>query len=626
MEEQPNTEVIADTYKAPYSHSKLKSMVQGFLDSARQNANLSKRDRRYFDGDQISPEMKATLAKRGQPPHPNNKIAPAINGLFGLVDAASSDPEAFPRTPKSQDAADVATKTLRYLAERANWQTTRRKSSENFLIEGTCSAILEFAGDHVTASRIRWEDFIYDPLSSEHDFEDAKFLGLGKLVEATDVEAMFPEAYLALGSPKTGDLASFFDEDNKQKWWSSPKRDRLRVVDLYYEIAGDWHRAIFCDAGMLYAGESVYHDDYGQTFCPITAASFETRPDGDRYGPIRNMVPLQDSVNARSSRLLHLVNHRQMQQTDLYAPAANKDIARREGGKADGVIPFGYSPIQAPDLAQGQMLILQQSMADLDRMAPTPAVLGRSSGAGESGRARQILQQAGGTEIARGFSRFEDFELTIYRKMWWIAKEHLDQPTIIRIADDPKAIEFLTVNEPVMGPVQQPVIDPSTGQPAVDPATGQPMMRAGMGVVEMKNRLAELDLDIILSTTPDTISLQHEISQQIMEYASATKTPISSPEFLLILEMSQLPNKRETIDRIKRLAAEQQQAGGEEQTAAAQMQMQAAQTDIEVKKAKIAKDSAHAAKAGAEAERTDLETQALVGMHLATQPQQPPAY
>jgi len=538
---------------------------------------------------------------------------------LGLLDASATDPEAFPRTPRSQDAADVVTKSLRFLADKADWSKTRKRASENFYIEGTCAVLQEFAGDHVSTSRIRWEDFIFDPLTREHDFEDAKWLGVAKLVDAADVEKMFPEAYAALGSPKTGDMASFFDKDNKEKWWSSPKRDRLRVVDIYIEVVGDWHRAVIIDSGMLYAGPSPYHNDNGETICPITAVSFETRPNGDRYGPIRNMVPLQDGVNARASRLLHAVNSRQTRQTDLYAPAGNAAIARREAAKPDGVIPYGFEALQSPDLAQGQMLILQQNMADLDRMAPTPSVLGRSTSANESGRARQILQAAGNTEISRQSSRFEDFELTVYRKMWLIAREHLDQPMIIQIADDPRAIEFLTVNEPIMGQVQQPVIDPMTGQPAVDPMTGQPMMKAAMGVVDTKNKLAELDMHIILSTVPDTVSLQHETTQMLFEYASATKTPVSSPEFLLMLELTQLPDKRETIERIKRAVAEQQQQGSEQQAEAAQMQMEGAQADIDAKKAKTAKDAAHAAKAGAEAERTDLETQSLVAMHFATQ-------
>ena len=601
---------IAEVYKQPKNHTELKRMVEQYLDLTRENANLCRRDRDYYDGDQLSSNVKAELSKRGQPEIVNNKIAPAINGLFGLIDAAATSPEAWPRNVSSQNAADVCTKTLRFLTDRGDYPKVRKQASENFLIQGTCAAALEFNGKHIDIARIRWEDLIFDPLAREHDFSDSKYMGIAKMIDAADVEAMYPEAYKALGTP-VGDFNDFFDTKAKTRWWSTAKRDRLRVVDLYYEVCGEWHRAIFCDTGDLFAGPSDYHDDYGNSMCPIVAASFESKQNGDRYGVVRHMISLQDETNARRSKLLHHLNHRQTQQTDMYAPVANKEIARREAARADGTIPFGWAVVPSQDMAQGQMTILQQTMSDLDRMAPSAAVLGRSGGASESGRARQVLQQAGNSELARGFSRFQEFETTIYRKLWMIAKEYIDQPTWIRILDDPKAPEFLQLNEPIMGPVAKPALDPSTGQPLIDPMTGQPRVVMAMGVTGMKNRIAELDMDIILSTTPDAVSLQHEIFQQILEYASSTGISPFDPKFIALIEMSTMPDKAGTIERLKRLAGKQDQ-NGEAQAAQMQAAMAQQQGDLQLKAAKTEKDKAHAMKATADAERVTLENHAFV--------------
>ena len=600
----------AEVYKQPRDHTELKRMVEQYLDVTRENAILCRRDRDYFDGDQLSSKVKSDLAKRGQPEIVINKIMPALNGLFGLIDGAATSPEAWPRNVSSQDAADVCTKTLRYLTDRGGYPKVRSQASENFLIQGTCAAVLEFTGKHIDITRIRWEDLIYDPLAREHDFIDSKYMGVAKMIDAADVAAMFPETYDALGSP-TGDFNDFNDENSKSRWWCSAKRDRLRVVDLYYEVGHDWHRAIFCDTGMLFAGPSDYHDDDGNSMCPIVAASFESKQNGDRYGVVRNMVHLQNETNARRSKLLHHLNHRQTQQTDMYAPPANKEIARREAAKADGVLPFGYTILQGQDMAQGQMLLLTETKADLDRMAPSAAVLGRSGGASESGRARQVLQQAGNSELARGFARFNEFETSIYRKLWMIAREYLDQPTWIRILDDPKGPQFLQLNEPIMGPVPTPALDPTTGQPLIDPATGQPRVVMQMGVTGMKNRIAELDMDIILSTTPDAVSLQHEIFQQILEYAGSTGISPFDPHFVALIEMSNMPDKANTIERLKRLAGEQDQ-GGEAQAAQQQLGMAKAQSDLQLQAAKTAKDQAHAQKATADAERVTLENHAFV--------------
>lgn len=578
-------------YKQPKDHSELKRMVEQYLSLSQSNADLIRRDRDYYDGDQISGERRKVLADRGQPVHHNNKIRLSVDGLLGLIDQSETDPEAYPRNVVSQDAADAVTKTLRYLSDKANYERSRKVVSQSFLIEGTGAAVLEFNNKHIDVTPILWEDLIYDPLSRDHWFADAKFMGIAKLLDAADVEALYPEAYAALNQP-VGDFNIFYDDERKDKWWSTARRDRLRVVDLYYEVGFDWHRAIFCDTGILYAGPCDYHDDDGNTFCPVQAVSCSIKRNGDRYGVVRDLVPLQDSLNMASSRFLHRINSRQVRQTDMYAPPANAAIARKESAKPDGVIPYGYETIDQMSVASGDIAIITQAAADMDRMTPSAAVLGRTGGSQESGRARQIMQAAGSTETARPFGRFGEFELTLYRKMWWIAREYLDQPTLIRIMDDPKAPEFLKINEPVMGPV----VDPQTGQPTI-------------GVVGMKNRLAELDMDIVLGQVKDSVTLAAEVFETLLDYAKGTGISPFDPHFSALIEMSPLPNKRETIDRLAKLGQAQQQQPDPQAVAAQQAAQQLGQ---QAAMAKIEKDKAHADKATAEAERTTLENHVMV--------------
>ncbi|PTW45594.1 hypothetical protein C8J25_107279 [Sphingomonas faeni] len=604
-------EIENDGYKPPKSSDELRRLVDQYLNITRENSVKVRRDRDYFDGHQISGNMRKELEERGQPIMPVNKIAPGLSGLMGIMDAGVADPECWPRSPKSQAAADIATKTLRYVTDRAKYKKSRRQTSEIFLIQGSCAAITQWDGRHITIERIRWEDFIHDPLSREHDFSDAKFFGIAKLLDTSDVRARFPDTYDDLQSPK-GDFGDFFDDQSKARWWSSPKRDQLRVVDLYYLVIDQWHRCVFTDGGSLYAGPSEYRDDLGQSISPINAMSFEVDLRGDRYGAVRNMVPLQDAINSRNSKLLHLLNHRQTQQTDMYAPAANKDIARREAAKADGTIPFGWAPIQAPDLAQGQMLLLQQAHSDLDRMAPTPAVLGRLSGAAESGRKAQILQQAGYTELARAFGRFEEFEKTIFEKAWFVARDYLDQPTMIRITDNPRAMEWTQINEPILGPVMQPVMDSATGEPVIDPVTGQPMTRVAMGVTGYKNRIAELDLDIIISTVPSNATLEQEVFETIMETASSLGISPLDPNFDGLLAFMPIPNKRETQDRLKQIRAETEQANAPQAQQQAQVAEAAQQLQAQALQAKTAKDAAHAQKTTVEAQQIELENHHII--------------
>lgn len=595
-------------YEAPHGHHDLKKFVEEFRDATRENNEFIARDRAYYDGDQLSESVRAELRARKQPAIFVNKIGPAMSGLLGIIDAGETDPECLPRTIRSQDAADVATKTLRYVADRADYKTVRKQASDNYLIQGIAAAICEWSGSKITVSRIRWEDFVYDPLSREHDFSDARYLGIAKLMEVADIKAMFPEAYENLGSPETDSGTDFMDENSReQKWWHAANRKRLRVVDLYYIAGGSWHRSIFCDAGELWSGECEYVDDEGASICPISATTFEVKQSGERYGAIRNMIPLQDEVNSRRSRLLHLVNHRQIKATDQSSAATNAETVKKEASSATGAIPFGWDVIQSQDLAQGQMLILNKSETDLDRMAPTPSVLGRVASSSESGRARQMLQQAGYTELARAFGRFETFEMSLYRRMWFAARQFMDEPTLVRIVDDQRAAEFMTINEPVFAEQMMPVMNPETGQPMIDPWTGQPVTQPQKVQVDVRNRLAELDMDILLTTVPDQVSLEQEVFEKLMELAGSTGVSPFDPAFQAYLELAPLPNKRATIERIQRLAKQASEQNAEAQQQAAQMAQAEQGAKISSIEAKSEKDRAMSMKSVMEAKKIEDE-------------------
>lgn len=542
-----------DDYNAPITLEKMVKMVEAYVSATSENATSVNRDRDYFDGKQISSTVRQQMNARGQPTIYVNKISPALNGLLGIMDAAESNAECFPRNDRASNSADLATQVLRYITDQTNFSRIRKQCSENYLIQGVAAAIVEWNGERVKTTRIRWEDFIYDPLSKEHDFLDAKWLGLAKMMEIADVRAMFGD-----DETSDGDFSDFglFDRNNtKQSWWSHQGRKQVRVVDLYFERDGIWHHAIFTRGKLLSSGLSEYKDEFGRPACPIVATSYEVSRDGDRYGAIRHMIPLQDEVNARRSKMLHIINNRQVKITDPQMVEANEKIARQEAARPDGVLPAGFDMVSTSDMAQGQMLILSQSMADLDRMAPTPAVLGKASGSRESGRARQILQQAGYTELARAFGRYEAFDLAIFRRMWLTAQHYMTGETLIRIVDDPRAPEFVKINEPVFGPTMVPVTDPATGEAMLD-ENGQPATMAGIGEINQKNRLAELDMDIIISTVPDPITLEHETWEAILEYSASVGVSVFDPRFTALLEISPLPNKRRTIDKIKRLVAE----------------------------------------------------------------------
>lgn len=554
----------------------------------------SQTDIDYYDDRQWTSEQIKALRKRKQPEIWVNRIKPAINAILGVLEQGRTDPRAFPRTNDDMGAAEIATDSLRYAAENARWQRTRAACSKDYLIAGIGAVIVGVDADmDPKPERIRWEEFFYDPYSRDPDFEDARYLGIAKWMFLTELQAEFPEAELTM---EFGGIAGVdADEDKPGMVWGDSKRKRVLVAEMYVIDDGGWKRVVFYGGGLLEAAESPYNDERDPS-CPIVAQSCYVDRDNQRSGVVRSMVPIQDEINMRRSKLLHLVNSRQLRQSEIGGADVSVQVAREEAARPDGVIPFGYDLVPTSDMAAGQAQLLQESKAELERMGPAPGILGRQS-ADSSGRAQLVRQQAGLTEMMPVLAGIEDLELRVYRQMWNRIRQFWTEPRMVRVTDDIGAPKFLTVNEPKV--VGRQVVMDENGQSAIQP------------IMEYSNRPAEMDMDIIIDATPDSANIQAEQFSELIKLAGIYG-PAEVP-FDDLLEASSLPKKRQLIE--KREARQKQAAGGQQpnplQMAGMKAELENKAADTEQKKARALRDTvaAHAEGQGAMMERYTAQTQ-----------------
>jgi hypothetical protein len=573
----------------------LRKKFEQARDLTSESRKKQQKDRDYYDGPkQLDSDIRATLKMRGQPAIYTNRVRPTIDGILGVLEAGRTDPRAYPRQPRSEDAADIATKTLRYVADVARFDEAKLDCAENFFIEGSCAVIIECDGENITVDQIRWEEFFFDPHSRRPDFNDARHMGFAQWLHTDYLRQVYPERYAAMGNPlEIGSIGleeTWDDRPSDAGRWVDRKTGRILVVTQFYEREGNWFRCVYCAAGQFEHDLTGYFDDKGRSLNPIEAASCYVDRENQRYGRVRDMITIQDEINARRSRLLHLANSRQIQERELGAAAVDAETARGEAARADGIIPPGWQLVPTADLAAGQQLLLSESKNEIDRMGPTPAVLGRQEGANQSGRSRLVLQQAGLTELARPLGRFADWENRVYRQMWWRAQQFWTGPMWIRVTDETRAAEFIQVNEPIMGPGM--IQATPGGVPLADPA-GQPIMIPATVQVGAKNRLAEMDMDIIIDTVPDTANLQQEVFADMLEVVRSGVDPFS-PHFELLIEMSPIADKARILEKVKGMREEQ----AAEQQAVAQAQQEAA----------AAKEAASAEEIAARADKLKAET------------------
>lgn len=545
----------------------------------------------YYDSKQLTSAQVKVLRERKQPEIYINRIAPAVNGVLGVLEQGQTDPRAFPRNSEDQDASEVATDALRYSAEKSRWQRTRLAAAKTYLITGIAAVIIEVDQDLDPIARIiRHGEFIYDPHSRDPDFEDARYMGVAKWMYVDAVKGMYPDADI---DPKAISPAGmqWDDEDKPTNMWGDEKRNRVLVCELYVQSPG-WTRIVFWGGGILEEGPSPYQDEKGAPSNPIVAQSCFVDRNNARYGIVKAMLPIQDEINMRRSRLLHMVNSRQIRQTDLSAQVGS-DVARQEAAKPDGVIPMGYEPTSTAEMQMGQINLLQESKSELERMGPNPAVLGQGA-SDASGRAQLVRQQAGLTELTPALGGIEDLELRVYRGFWCRIKQFWTEQKTIRVTDDVGAAKFMTVNEPVVQEVQGIVMGPD----------GQPTIGMQQVVTEVKNRPAAMDMDIIIDAVADTANVQQEQFTELVKLAQ-TYGPQEVP-FDDLLEASNLPKKRELIE--KREARKQEAAQGQ----GPQQEMQQAAFTVEMagKEADAQNKAAQAALNAAKAEGQKLENTA----------------
>jgi hypothetical protein len=557
---------------------------------------LSEAARDYFDGKQLTAAQRRVLRLRKQPDVVVNRTRRAVEGILGVVEQGKTDPRAYMRNPPKPtqqppqpqgqpqpgmppqmggqppepelDAGDVASMTLRYVADTNQFQQIKMDALENMFIEGYGGAITEWLDGDVKITLIPSEEYFYDVKSRKADFADKRFDGVAKWMYADDLKAIYKDKAAEIDAAvENGDAGSspntgWEDKPDKagNRPWADKKAKRLMVVEMYYKENGQWGHCVFHSGGFLdECAPSMYVDDKGRPMNPIETQAIYVARDLLRYGVVKDMIDVQDEINARRSKAIHEINTRQIQCTDLNAPPVDVETVRKEAARPDGVIPMGWQVVPRNDVIANSIEMMTEAKSELERLAPNPAILGRQS-ADASGRSVQLRQQAGMVELARPLGRFTSWESRIYHQVWSRVRQFYDEPKWVRVTNDDGAAQYVQINEP------------TPPQPQMDPATGQVVMVPG----PPKNHVAQMDVDIIVDSVPDTATLEQEIFNELVQLAKAYG-PEAVP-FDVLVEMSPLPKRREIVKKLEKARA------ANAQSQAPAQQMEASKTQAQVNK------------------------------------------
>lgn len=583
--------------------------------------------RQYYDGHirggngQWTAEEVAALNARKQPIITDNKIADKVQYLLGLERKTRADPKAFPRNaPTDEQSADAATDALRYVADQNMFHYMRSDVAENMFIEGLGGVEIvidkKYGGrsPKVCVRRIRWDRLYADPHSMECDYSDAKYKGFMTWMDHDEAVARWKDKKDVIDAtiPEYGVSSETYD-DKPRYFLNAQGRKRVQIFTHYYKRAERWFYCVFVKGGFLEEpSESAYEDEFGEPECPLEfQALYRQGDDGAAYGQIRRYKDLQDDWNKRRSKSLHLLSVNQVEGEE----GAFEDIekTRKEAARPDGVIlrtPGMLGQInRGLDLAQGHIQLMMLTGQALEATGPNAALQGTTGSI--SGRAKQIDQQGGQTQIDKPFDAVRYLTLRIYRQMWNRIKQFWTQEMWIRVRDE-EQVKFIALNKPkmwaqIIAEQLQKMPWPDEEKEAIlQQVAADPKFRQ----LIVTNHVATLDVDITIDEGPDVVTLQQE---QFAVIADLMKAGLQIPPKALI-RASSLRNKQELLDEM---------SGGDDPAAQQMAALQQKMGELEalLKEANIRKVMSEVAKN----EAATVETQADSSIKIAefTDPAQP---
>lgn len=548
------------------SLSTLKRRYQDFMTAKRDERDEEEKSDRYYHGDQWTAAEIQKLTDRGQPVVTDNQVQPNVDGVVGVVEKLRQDPKAFARTPKHEQGAEIATYTLNYCLDQNRWKDITPVIAGDGARKAVVGVELSIEpGDKgdpdIKIDRVM-EGFFYDPRSIKEDLSDARYMGVAKWVDLELAQELFPDDAKVLADlADSGDGSDSDSQTDRELIWAQVNEKRLRLVEQWYLKGKTWCFCFYVANTKLLEGVSPYRDELGKTFPRYIMFSANIDHDGDRYGLVRNLIPMQDEVNHRRSKALHALNTIRVyiESGAVADPKALQAQINRNDGLI--IVPPGAKVDEKSNAeqAKGNLEMLQEAKAALQNAGLSPQLLGEA-GNDQSGRAIALLQNAALAQLGPFITNWRGWKLRVYRAVWNLIQKNWTAERWIRVTDDPEMPGFLPVNQPVMGP-NGPVL---------------------------QNPLGSLDVDIIIDEGPDTVTQMQDV------YQALSNIPGVPPQ--VIIETANLPHsmKKKILGILEQaaqqpnpeVAAKQAELQLKQQEAEqnAQLKQREAETDVMLKK------------------------------------------
>lgn len=362
------------------------------------NRTQMEKDENSYDGEQWEEMDKAIVEGRGQMALVYNVIATSINWMLGTERRGRTDYKVLPRRKEGAKAAENKSALLKYLSDVNRTEFSISEAFAECVKAGLgwleCGLQDDAEGEPIYDMAESWRNIVHDSAARKLDVSDGRYIFRTKWTDQDAALAMFPDRREAIinATSTTTDYGYFggeFDGDNAMDYGEEEMqntgyiggpgdhglfalRKRVRLIEGWFrvpiqedrmtggEFSGEifdpysdghigqiitgkakvrkrltWrmHVMIFTNAGPLWFSKSPYRHNHFP-FTPVWC--YRRAKNGLPYGMIRNLRDLQNDINKRASKALHILSTNKTIMDD--DAVVDLDEFREEVSRADAII------------------------------------------------------------------------------------------------------------------------------------------------------------------------------------------------------------------------------------------------------------------------------------------------
>ncbi|MGG8129947.1 portal protein [Klebsiella aerogenes] len=551
----------------------------------------------YYDGDQLPPQVIQVLQQRGQPPECQNLIAPAIDSVLGTEAKTRSDlrVEANFQNDETEKLAEALNAEFYTVCQEMRIDRVRSDAYAGQIKTGLSWVEVrrnpDVTGSRYIAEEINRNEVYWDWTSRRPDLRDCRWLMRKRWMDVDEAIMLFPQRAEVLQCA-VGQLWDDFadtdrlqgnDSDLEKGWgemqnWSrqeseymSVGRDRLMLYVIYYRVyeripmmelptgkyveydKNNIAHAVAVGSGRVsvtmqlvsFIRESWWAGPYhlGDRACDAPQGMFPLVPfwgfrkdkNGIPYGLVSRMISAQNSYNFRHLKITWLMQAKQIVMDDD-ATNMSREQVREEANRPDGVIVLNAdrkNKTKASDALQinsdssvsaQQMQVMEYDRQNIQDCAGIySSYMGQDSNAISGIAVSNLVEQSSTTlaEINDNYTMAcNALGELILNYLLEDLKKRTDYSIVIN-RKDKRRRKIVTIN-----------------------------VKGDDGAIT--NDISRLDARIVLAPIDSTPAYRAQLADRLIGIIQKLPAQAQTAVIDLVLELVEIPNKDEFVDRISR--------------------------------------------------------------------------